>query len=112
VNNKIQTLEDLKNEIENQRCADWRAIMKLKSGRRVLGELFNLCNTMVKNNADEIIEFARQEGRRQIGTHIVKRMLDYCANDFLQMHYELKSAIRERAIFEKKLAAKNKQGDE
>lgn len=109
MNKKIETLQDLNNEIENQRRADWCAVMKLKSGRRLLGELFNLCNTMMKNDADEIIEFARQEGRRQIGTHITKKMLDYCAGDFLQMYNELKSAANETAIFKEQLKAKQQK---
>ena len=88
---------------------DWCAVLKLASGRRILGELFNISGTLTKNQSDNAIEFARQEGRRQIGTHIIAKTLEYCPEKFTQMYNELKSDIAERqAIRERIIKRENK----
>jgi hypothetical protein len=72
-------------KIDLQRKADWTAIIKQASGKRVIGELLNMSDYFKVNNHSETAMALRQEGRQAIGLHIYATLIRFCRTEFINL---------------------------
>lgn len=94
---EMTTEEEVNKFFQANRKADWCAIIKSKSGRRIIGELlFKVCKVFSKNDFTELTVMAKQEGVRQVGNHILSLVLEFCPGEFEKIINEYKNVEHDR----------------